>query len=114
VLITLVGLFSRHRQFFLLVPGVDRHGRDQALSRSLFASLIATREMFGFFGVFDRFGGALGSIVFGVVLSATGSSRPAILALIAFFAAGGFILSKVDVARGALMVAEPGSPLEVG
>jgi UMF1 family MFS transporter len=56
--------------------------------------------MFGFFGVFDRFGGALGAIVFGLVLSATGSSRPAIFALIVFFVAGGFLLSKVDVARG--------------
>ena len=31
---------------------------------------------------------------------ATGSSRPAILALIVFFVAGGFVLSQVDVARG--------------
>jgi UMF1 family MFS transporter len=119
VLITLVG-FVLHAtwQFFLLAFLVSiAMGGIQALSRSLFASLIPKHkagEMFGFFGVFDRFGGALGSIVFGVVLSATGSSRPAILALIAFFAAGGFILSKVDVARGARMVAEPGSPLEVG
>jgi UMF1 family MFS transporter len=119
VLITLVG-FVLHAtwQFFLLAFLVSiAMGGIQALSRSLFASLIPKHkagEMFGFFGVFDRFGGALGSIVFGVVLSATGSSRPAILALIAFFAAGGLILSKVDVARGARMVADPGSPLEVG
>jgi UMF1 family MFS transporter len=41
--------------------------------------------------------------VFGLVLSATGSSRPAILALIVFFVVGGFVLAKVDVARGVAM-----------
>jgi MFS transporter, UMF1 family len=111
VLITLVG-FVLHTtwQFFLLAFLVAiAMGGIQALSRSLFASLIPKHkagEMFGFFGVFDRFGGALGSIVFGVVLSATGSSRPAILALVTFFVAGGFVLSKVDVARGTRMVRE--------
>jgi UMF1 family MFS transporter len=111
VLITIVGFVLRTTwQFFLLAFLVAiAMGGIQALSRSLFASLIPKHkagEMFGFFGVFDRFGGALGSIVFGLVLSATGSSRPAILALITFFVAGGFVLSKVDVARGQRMVRE--------
>jgi UMF1 family MFS transporter len=78
-------------------------GGAQALGRSLFASLIPRHkagEMFGLFGVFDRFGGAIGAFVFGVVLQATGSSRPAILALIVFFAVGIALLSRVDVARG--------------
>jgi UMF1 family MFS transporter len=109
--ITLVG-FVLHTtwQFFLLAFLVAiAMGGIQALSRSLFASLIPKHkagEMFGFFGVFDRFGGALGSIVFGVVLSATGSSRPAILALIAFFVAGGVVLARVDVSRGVRMARE--------
>jgi UMF1 family MFS transporter len=92
-------------------------GGIQALSRSLFASLIPKHkagEMFGFFGVFDRFGGALGSLVFGLVLSATGSSRPAILALIVFFVAGGFVLSRVDVARGTRMAREAEGQATVG
>ena len=108
VLITIVG-FTLHTtwQFFLLAFMVAvAMGGIQALSRSLFASLIPKHkagEMFGFFGVFDRFGGALGSIVFGLVLSATGSSRPAILALVVFFVVGGFVLAKVDVKRGVAM-----------
>jgi UMF1 family MFS transporter len=91
-------------QFFLLgflVATVQ--GGAQALSRSLFATLIPKHkagEMFGFFGVFDRFGGAIGAAVFGVMLSLTGSSRPAILTLIVFFAIGGYLLSRVDVERG--------------
>jgi UMF1 family MFS transporter len=108
VLITLVGFTLRTAwQFFLLAFMVAiAMGGIQALSRSLFASLIPRHkagEMFGFFGVFDRFGGALGAIVFGLVLSATGSSRPAILALVVFFLVGGFVLTRVDVRRGAAM-----------
>lgn len=91
-------------QFFVLAFLVAMvQGGAQALSRSLFATLIPKHkagEMFGFFGVFDRFGGALGSMVFGVVLGMTGSSRPAILTLIVFFAAGALLLWKVDVERG--------------
>lgn len=78
-------------------------GGTQALSRSLFASMIPKHkagELFGFFGVFDRFGGALGALVFGFVLQLTGSSRPAILTLLVFFALGALLLSHVDVERG--------------
>jgi len=78
-------------------------GGAQGLSRSLFASLIPrdkAGEMFGFFGVFDRFGGAIGSMLFAVVLALTGSSRPAIVSLIVLFVAGAFVLTKVDVERG--------------
>jgi UMF1 family MFS transporter len=78
-------------------------GGVQALSRSLFATLIPKHkaaEMFGFFGVFDRFGGAMGSFVFGIVLAATGSSRPAILSLLVFFVVGGILLAFVNVERG--------------
>jgi len=78
-------------------------GGTQALSRSLFATMIPKHkagELFGFFGVFDRFGGALGALVFGIVLQATGSSRPAILTLLVFFALGAILLSRVDVERG--------------
>jgi MFS transporter, UMF1 family len=84
-------------------------GGAQALSRSLFATMIPKHkagEMFGFFGVFDRFGGALGSFVFGVMLAATGSSRPAILTLIVFFVIGGALLARVDVERGRALARE--------
>ncbi len=92
------------RQFFVLAFMVAiAMGGVQALSRSLFATLIPkhkSAEMFGFFGVFDRFGGAIGAFVFGIVLSATGSSRPAILSLLVFFVIGGIVLAFVDVDRG--------------
>jgi UMF1 family MFS transporter len=97
-------------QFFLLgVLVATVQGGAQALSRSLFATLVPKHkagEMFGFFGVFDRFGGAIGSFVFGVVLAATGSGRPAILSLIVFFALGAWLLSRVDVERGRRLARE--------
>jgi UMF1 family MFS transporter len=92
------------KQFFVIAGLVGTvQGGAQALGRSLFATVIPRHkagEMFGFFGVFDRFGGALGSLVFGIMLATTGSSRPAILTLVVFFALGAFLLSKVDVREG--------------
>jgi UMF1 family MFS transporter len=67
-------------------------GGVQALARSLFATMIPRHkagEMFGFFGVFDRFGGVIGSFVFGIML-----------ATIVFFAIGAWLLTRVDVERG--------------
>ncbi len=97
-------------QFFVLGFLVAMvQGGIQALSRSLFATLIPRHkagEMFGFFGVFDRFGGAIGMFVFGVFQATTGSGRPAILTLILFFAIGAILLSRVDVERGRRLALE--------
>ena len=91
-------------QFYVLAFLVGTvQGGAQGLSRSLFATLIPKHkagEMFGFFGVFDRFGGAMGTLLFGIVLAATGSSRPAIVSIIVFFLVGALILTRVDVERG--------------
>jgi UMF1 family MFS transporter len=108
-------------QFWVLAFCVGTvQGAAQALGRSLFATLIPKHkagEMFGFFGVFDRFGGVMGSVLFWLALTLTGSSRPAIVALIVFFALGAFLLSRVDVERGRRAAREadaglhpPGSP----
>jgi UMF1 family MFS transporter len=78
-------------------------GGTQALSRSLFASLVPRRmsgEFFGFFSVSDKVAGIFGPLVFGLVGAATGSSRGAVLSVIAFFVAGGALLAAVDVERG--------------
>ena len=84
-------------------------GAAQALARSLFASMIPQHkagEMFGFFGVFDRFGGAVGTTIFAVTLATLGTSRPAILSLVVFFALGAYLLSRVDVERGRKLARE--------
>jgi len=78
-------------------------GGAQALSRSLFASMIPKHkaaEFFGFFSVFEKFAGLFGPFVFGWMILLTGSTRGAILSVIAFFIVGGAILSFVDVEEG--------------
>ena len=78
-------------------------GGSQALSRSLFASMVPrhkSAEFFGFFGVFEKFAGIVGPGVFAVMILLTGSSRGAILSLITFFVVGGLLLSRVDVEAG--------------
>ena len=78
-------------------------GGSQALSRSMFAGMIPrhrSSEFFGFFGVFEKFGGIAGPAVFALTFWATGSSRNAILSVIFFFVAGGILLWFVDVEDG--------------
>jgi UMF1 family MFS transporter len=78
-------------------------GGSQALSRSLFASLIPrhkSSEFFGFYSVFEKFAGIFGPAIFAAVVASTGSSRNAILSVVAFFVVGAAILRRVDVAAG--------------
>lgn len=90
--------------FFVLAILVGTvQGGSQALSRSLFASLIPrhkSAEFFGFFGVFDKFAGIFGPALFATAVGTSGSSRTAILSLVVFFIVGGLILTRVDVAGG--------------
>lgn len=105
VVVSVLGFFVRTAaQFFamaILVGAVQ--GGSQALSRSLFARLIpASRsgEFFGFFAVTEKFAGIFGPALFAAAIALTGSSRAAILSVIAFFVVGGALLAKVDVAEG--------------
>jgi UMF1 family MFS transporter len=92
-------------------------GGTQALSRSLFASLVPRRmsgEFFGFFSVFDKVAGILGPLAFGLVSTATGSSRGAVLSVIAFFVIGAALLARVDVERGRREAEEADAAGETG
>ena len=78
-------------------------GGTQALSRSLFASMIPRHrsgEFFGFWSVFEKFAGIMGPAIFALVVRETGTSRSAVLAIIAFFVVGGILLAFVDVEAG--------------
>jgi UMF1 family MFS transporter len=84
-------------------------GGTQALSRSLFASLVPPHrsgEFFGFYGVFEKFAGLFGPLLFDLVIGFTGSSRNAILSVIGFFLVGAALLSRVDVDAGRRAAAE--------
>jgi UMF1 family MFS transporter len=91
-------------QFFALAFLVGTvQGGSQALSRSVFATLIPkhhTSEFFGFFSVFEKFAGIFGPLLFSIAIALTGSSRSAILSVILFFVAGGALLTTVDIEAG--------------
>ena len=78
-------------------------GGTQALSRSLFSSMVPPHksgEFFGFFSVFEKFAGIFGPLLFGIMIRVSGSSRGAILSVIAFFAAGAVLLWRVNETAG--------------
>jgi MFS transporter, UMF1 family len=77
-------------------------GGVQALSRSLYGSMIpegASAEFFGFYSVFSKFSAIFGPLIFAAVDVTTGSARLSILFLAAFFIIGGVLLARVDVDR---------------
>jgi UMF1 family MFS transporter len=90
--------------FYLLAFLVGTvQGGSQALSRSLFASMIPKQkssEFFAFFAVFEKFAGIIGPAIFAYTIGTTGSSRNAILSVIVFFVAGAALLAMVNVAEG--------------
>jgi UMF1 family MFS transporter len=103
--ISVLGFFMRTRLHFYalacLVATVQ--GGSQALSRSMFATMIPrhkSSQFFAFFGIFEKFTGVLGPAIFASVVAATGSARPAILSIIGFFFVGGLLLAFVNVAEG--------------
>jgi len=103
--ISVLGYFMRTAaHFFMLAALVGLvQGGTQALSRSLFATMVPPHksgEFFGFFSVFEKFAGIFGPLFFALAIALTGSSRAAILTVIAFFAAGALVLTRVDVAEG--------------
>lgn len=113
--ITVLGFYMTTGTHFLILAGLVGmvQGGTQALSRSLFASMIPRHksgEFFGFFAVFEKFAGILGPLTFSVAIALTGSSRLSILSIILFFIVGAVLLLTVDVDEGrrAARLAEEG------
>lgn len=103
--ISVLGYFMRTATHFFVLAGMVGmvQGGTQALSRSLFASMIPPHksgEFFGFYSVFNKFAGIFGPLLFAGAIGATGSSRNAILSVILFFVVGAALLSRVDVEEG--------------
>jgi UMF1 family MFS transporter len=103
--ISILGYFMTSAAHFYMLAGLVGvvQGGTQALSRSLFASMIPqykSGEFFGFFSIFEKFAGIFGPLIFAGTIAATGSSRNAILSVIGFFAVGAVLLALVDVEEG--------------
>ena len=109
-LIAIAGYFLYHEwQFWLLGFAVATvQGGSQALSRSLIGRMMPkskSAEFYSFFSVSEKIAGTVGPLLFGAVSAAVGGSRLAIVSLIVFFAAGGYLLTRVDEKDG-IRVAE--------
>jgi UMF1 family MFS transporter len=103
--ISILGYYMKTAMHFFVLAGLVGmvQGGTQALSRSLFAAMVPQHksgEFFGFFSVFEKFAGIFGPLIFAGTIAATGSSRNAILSVIAFFAVGAAILAFVDLDEG--------------
>ncbi|MEE8396170.1 MAG: MFS transporter [bacterium] len=78
-------------------------GGVQAISRSLFASLIPagkSAEFFSFYALSGKFSSVFGPLIYFLSVWLTGSARLALLSLTVFFIAGGVVLYRVDVPKG--------------
>ena len=87
-------------EFFVLgvIVGVVLGG-SQALSRSLYGSMVpeeASAEFYGFYSVFAKFSAIWGPIAFAVIRQVTGTARLSIISLMLFFVVGLILLSFVD------------------
>ena len=104
-IIAVLGYFMRTGVHFLILALLvgTVQGGTQALSRSLFATFIPRErsgEFFGLFSVFEKVAGIFGPLFFYAAIKVSGSSRSAILSIIAFFVVGAILLLKVDVEEG--------------
>ncbi len=103
--ISIAGYFMREAWHFWALAAALAfvQGGSQALSRSLFATMVPpskSSEFFGFYSVSGKFGNVIGPLVFAIVAEWTGGGRHGILALVMFFAIGIVLLSFVDVDKG--------------
>jgi MFS transporter, UMF1 family len=103
--ISVLGYFMTTGTHFILLAilvGMVQGGT-QALSRSLFATMIPkykSGEFFGFFGVVDKFAGAIGMSLMWVMAMVTGETRWGILGVITLFILGAILLKMVQVKEG--------------
>ena len=104
--VVMLGFYlSKPIHFWMLAVLVAiAQGGTQALSRSMFASLVPrgkTGELFGFYSVSEKLAGVVGPLLFALVAQWTGAGRFAVLTLLPFFIVGAWLLLTVDLERGA-------------
>jgi UMF1 family MFS transporter len=103
--ISLFAFFLEHAwQFWTLAALVALfQGGTQAISRSMFASLVPRErsgELFGFYSVSEKLAGVVGPILFGLITQAMHGGRLATLSLLPLFLGGAWLLGTVNLERG--------------
>jgi UMF1 family MFS transporter len=103
--ISIAGFFMTSAlHFYVLAVLVGLvQGGTQALSRSLFASMVPktrSSEFFGFFSTGEKLAGIIGPSLFGLVGQLTGSSRWGIMSVALLFIVGAALLWRVNEEEG--------------
>ena len=95
---------SRDWHFWAMAVAVGMvQGGSQAISRSIYASMLPpgrSGHFFGLYNVSSKFAGIIGPAFCGFISQATGSLRLAVAAIGISFIAGIWVLSGVDVEKG--------------
>lgn len=106
ILVIIAAYFLQPREevpFYLVGAGIGLVlGGTVALSRSLFSQMIPAgkeAQYFSFYEITERGTAWIGPLMFGAIGQATGSFRPAILALAVFFVVGIILVALVPVRR---------------
>lgn len=80
-------------------------GSTQTLCRGVYAQLIPkapSGEIFGFHALVSKVSATLGLLTYGLISSATGNQRLAMLAMVLFFIGGAEVLARVPLPTQAL------------
>ncbi|MCL5935608.1 MAG: MFS transporter [Firmicutes bacterium] len=110
VIVALAYFMKTPLHFWVLAALVGTvQGGTQAISRSLYASMVPaakSSEFFGFMGITGKFAAVFGPFLFGITSQLSGSSRNGIMSLFLFFLVGGLILASVNVEKGRQLALE--------
>lgn len=104
-LVTIAAFFmtsAAHFYMLAVVVGLVQGGT-QALSRSLFATMVPktrSTEFFGFFSTGEKVAGIVGPAIFGFIGQLTGSSRWGMISVTLLFITGAALLFRVDEIDG--------------
>jgi len=105
MVVSIGGFFIKsavHFYALAVVVGLVQGGT-QALSRSLFTTMVPkaqSAEFFGFFSTGEKLAGIVGPALFGLVGQMTGSSRWGIISVTFLFVTGALLLCRVDEQEG--------------
>ena len=102
IFICIGGYFMQTAVHFWILAGMVGlvQGGTQAISRSIYGSIIPKKksaEFFTFYTISGKFAGVAGPTLFALTSQLAGTSRLGILSLILFFLIGGGILIAVDI-----------------
>ena len=112
------GFFLKTQTEFFMIGWLvgTVQGGTQALSRSIYSSLVPrakSGEFFGLYGLSEKFAGILGPLLYGLVGTLTHDPRASILSISVFFLIGIFMLWRVDEKKGAELAAAEEAQIEL-